>query len=107
MNEYEKEKLREYIKEGGRLVKIHSIDCHRSNPKHIILRTSSNGLDKLFFHREEHTFHTNNPLTNENKITNEGYIVYLKDSIDIFGRRLESKYKHEKKLINFIKDSNE
>ena len=91
------EKIKEYVKNGGRLFTIESIDTIRDGGTKIIKCTNS---DTFYINKEKDEFHLQYPLDDDNKITDTLLKHYLLDRITVYVERLGSEYERNKNLLS-------
>lgn len=90
------EKIKEYVKNGGGLFTIQSIDTIRDGGTKIIKCTNS---DTFYINKDYDEFHLKYPLNEDNKITDELLKYYIMDRISVYVKRLGQDYKRNKILL--------
>lgn len=92
-----KESIKKYIKSGGDIYRILHMDTLRDGGN---AKIDTNTDKKIYIHKDNATFHSGYPLTDDNLIHNELEIEYIKLQIENY---IEGIYNHLERLNVFKK----
>jgi hypothetical protein len=96
MNE---EKIKEYVKNGGKLWHIDKISTIRDGGTIMLIRPPMTKLNPFYIHRDNWTIHIEYPLTDDNILTDENEREYIYDRLGSYLKGCENSVRLANRVI--------
>jgi len=96
------ERIKEYLKKGGRLFQVTKMDSYRDGGTKVI-ETTYGGNKKFFIHMDNNTIHTYYPCIDESLLQDELLKEYIIERINAYVMRFnEQSHRQSRWLLDII-----
>ena len=96
------DKIKDYVKNGGKLFNVNYIDIIRDGGTKVVECTSSK---KFYINKDTNKFHSEYPTTDSNEIKDELLINYIIERMETYTNRLIESYNRDLSTIGLVKNS--